>query len=526
MMHSQLDQPGAAPGVAPAGPVDAEQRKMPAVHRGLERLAHAAERTAERVAAWGALALAWLRAADAWVARRLRLGVSPLKLAALAALALVALLLLRRLPPFGSLGTDGTVYYYAALDLRHGVSPYQMAAAWTRAHSPNEPLNFMIDMPDFYVYSPFLALLLIPVTLLLTTTHAFLIFWSLLSVGCLAYLSVVLVRWTAPRARGLTYALVFALALDALLLFGPMRIQLVAGQIDLLLTALVAASWTSLQREHPIRGGVLLGLTLAVKPTFGLLLIVCLWRREWRAGAAALLSGALLTVVPFLLAPHQALVDFLGFSAFWSAPGFLRAPKSISLYGELARYTSLVPALWALFTSELAAKAAPLLSLVGVVALTSAYVPRAGRRGDLGWHYACGLSTLVMLLGSPLTEDQHLVLLVLPIGLLLAWCCERLRRGKRGAWMPIVLLLLVLLHLSLPVRNLATFSTYEGWRAPWAAYWFVGLAGLTALYLWAGRRLLTSRGGSASILAGWRERAVLLAARTRGLLPRPFGLVP
>jgi hypothetical protein len=444
------------------------------------------------------------------IAARWAAPSSPLKLATLA-LSLVGALALAHALPTTPAGSAAALYYQAAVDLRHGHSPYGAAIAWIGAHSATDWRNLYMDV---YTYPPLLALLLIPLSGLSVSSVVTL--WSLLSLACAIYLATSLARLVAPAARKLDRALAVAVALDAALLFGPLRHSMRGAQADIELIALAVGAWSALRSGRRVTSGLLLGLAIAVKPTYVLLLGFHLWRREWRAAGSALLVGAAGLAVPFLVVPHAALADYLRVTAFWNTPGFIMAPKSISIFGVVERALYLAPPLWRLFTAPWVARVIAAAIGLGVYVAASRLVPANMRRGEPQWDYAFGLAVMVMLLGSPLTEDAHLALALIPLAIVAAPLVARVRRGEARAWLPLALGGLFFLYVTLPVRGIASFSTYDGWRALLAGYWFYGLAGLAALYVWAGRRA-PYRGSDPSVLTaawGWLVSLWLAWRRT------------
>jgi hypothetical protein len=230
------------------------------------------------------------------------------------------------------------------------------------------------------------------------------------------------------------------------------------------------------------------------------------------------------TLVSFLLVPHQALTDFLHVSAYWAAPGFVMAPKSISLFGMFERACFTSPHLWSRCASIPVARFIEAACVVGCYLGASALVPRHLDTADsVGWREAFGLIILVQLLGSPLTEDAHLAFALVPLGVLVAASSGPALRGARPAQISLGLAALIFLYLSLPaVRNVATFSTYVGWRAVLAGYWFYGLLALVVVYIWRGQleRLFLRQG---SALAGaWME----LTAAVQPLMLRASSFSP
>lgn len=463
-----------------------------------------------RVATVGMASASRLRPAFTRLAVRWAAPRSPMKVGALILAGVVFLWLVRPLPwsapslqhslPWQQPGSALALYYQAALDISRGHSPYGPATAWIASHSPADPHNLDIDV---YTYPPFLAVLLVPLTALPLSVVA--VAWELLAIGCALYLAICLARLIAPGARGMDRMLATAVVCDAVLLFGPLRHSMRGAQIDIELIALLVAAWSVLRSGRSITSGLLLGLAIAIKPTYLLLLGFHLWRREWRAAGAALVAGGIGLALPFLVVSSLARTDFLVVSAFWANPAFLIAPKSISAFGVLGRAFSLSPVFWRIYTAPYVSKIVGALVGLGIYLGASRFVAVDADRGSARWDYAFGLAVLVMLLGSPLTEDAHLALALIPLAIFAAPLVSRLLRGQPKAWLPLALGGLFFLYVTLPVRGVATFSTYTGWRVVFAGYWFYGLAGLAALYVWAGRQSSYRPVGPSAAGYGWQR---------------------
>jgi hypothetical protein len=345
--------------------------------------------------------------------------------------------------------------------------------------------------------------LFIPLTALPLATVT--VGWEALSLGCAIYVAYFLACLVVPRARGVDRLLATTVAVDLMLLFGPLRFSMKGAQVDIMLMALLIGSWQALRAERWVVSGLLLACIIAVKPTYVLLLGFHLWRRGWRAGAVALVGGVLGVVVPFLLAPHQALVDYERINAFYNTPGFIMAPKSISVIGVLQRLCFVFPALWRVYTAPLVATASTALIGLGIYLGASRLVVADGPREGRAWDDAFGLIILVMLLGSPLTEDAHLSLMLIPMGICVATLVERLRQGEQRAWWPLLLVVVCYVYATLPVRSIASYSTYDGWRAVLSGYWFYGLVGFIAVYVWQLRQAAYCPPDRSVLTYGWKR---------------------
>jgi hypothetical protein len=164
-------------------------------------------------------------------------------------------------------GTDLRAYLEAASALRRGHDPY--AGTYP------------------YLYPPLLALVLVPLTFLPVAAASWL--WAAASAGALA-------ASAALVARGSERVLVLALFFAP---FAATQWNLQANAFVLLVLVLARAQ---LDRGLDAAGGVLLGLSIALKPFALLAPAALLFSGRWRAALAAAASAVLpfLLVVPFL----------------------------------------------------------------------------------------------------------------------------------------------------------------------------------------------------------------------------------
>jgi len=115
--------------------------------------------------------------------------------------------------------------------------------------------------------------------------------FALAGVACLAW---ALLRAPAGRWR------VTALALAAVC--GPLQKDFENLNLNVMLLALVVATWRDLERGRDTRAGVWLGLATALKIFPALLVAYAVYRRRWRAAAWATGVAAAVTLLP--LAPR------------------------------------------------------------------------------------------------------------------------------------------------------------------------------------------------------------------------------
>lgn len=268
--------------------------------------------------------------------------------------------------------------------------------------------------------------------------------WVVLSLVLLG-----LATWGITRELGLSAWTLLPVA--AVLLAGrPLEEEVVQGQFNALLVALVAAAWVLDRRGRPLASGLLVGLATAIKLLPGFLALYFVGRRSVRGLAGVVLGFVLLDV---------AALAVLGRDPF---DVYLRQVLPASaLYHESWHNGSLWGLWYKLFDPQrftLPLHRLPALARFGPLATSSALalavvvgVRRA--RAPAGSDRAFALSVLGMLLASPLLWEHYLLLALLP--LLVLW--SQTAPGDRSR----VLLVAAAALLTLP-RQSWMFGLVEG----------------------------------------------------------------
>jgi|GEM_PF-1514706 hypothetical protein len=291
-------------------------------------------------------------------------------------------------------------YYTAGRDVAAGISPYhQLAKLTTDAQSGGVH-------GTGYVYPPLLALLLsLPIRLGFDARGVWLL-WTLLTVAVVLWMGYELNRHLRD-SRSWSGALAFALAslLPAIVIY-----DLSLGQADVLLAALAVCACGLWLRGNRWSAGITLGAAIAIKPTLALLLLVWLWKGDWRTtwrGAAAALA---LVAGPFALLGPGALQQYVAFFVRWNAFSanadiINQTPYAFLLRAFTANTATppLIVAPWLVWPLRLAL-------LIGAALLWLRAVPRR-RESHLLEMSSCLLALPLILLLSPLAEDIHFTLL-------------------------------------------------------------------------------------------------------------------
>jgi hypothetical protein len=311
-------------------------------------------------------------------------------------------------------GFDFANYLEAARAVANGENPYHQLA--TRV-SNNGPASG-------YVYPPLLAVVLsVPVRFGLDG-HLIALMWDMLTLAAVVWMG----RELNVGLRGRTDwagSLIFATAclVPSLAMF-----DLFLGQADLLLAALVVISCGLWLRRNPW-AALVLGLAIAVKWNLAIILLVWLWKSDWRSSLRALVAVVLLVVIPFTFVGLDGVRDYLRFMTHWSGLGGNADVMNQAPYGQLLRtftvstYTEpLLNAPWLI---------AP-LRFVATIFLALCWLsvtPRARSNSTISRGMAeCLLALPLAVLLSPYAENIHYCI-VLPTLVGLSWFAS-----QRSLW--------------------------------------------------------------------------------------------
>lgn len=310
-------------------------------------------------------------------------------------------------------GSDFRVFYFAAEAVRHGADPYTAVIAWIHTYSPTTHLGTTFATKS-YVYGPFFALLLTPLSLLPNLWA--MVIWNLCNLVFLTAAMYCLLR-IAGISPSRLHVLVLAAAAVVTL---PVQTEFFLGQSDIFVLFCICAAFYLLLEGGPVTGGILLAMGCATKPTLLVLVIFMLWKREWKFAATAILGFLALFLGPFLWLGGQAWHDLMTIWSFWSSQ-YIAYARNDSPRGVLTRIFTTNPVVRPLFVAPWLAYALWLALAVVVVVVTAALVsPRRLERGPRGL-LEIGLAVTAMLLISPLTEWPYLMLLFIPLMGCYAW---------------------------------------------------------------------------------------------------------
>jgi hypothetical protein len=313
-------------------------------------------------------------------------------------------------------------FYAAGVDVRTGIDPYLGALRFVRAYHP--ALSGSLFATQAYVYAPFFAVLMAPLSLL--SSYAALTVWDLLNVGFL-----VLAVWAALRSAGVRPSaglLLLLAAAGAVTL--PLHREWSLGQSDVLVMALLTTSLWARSAGRSALAGLLLGAGAAIKPELLLLAAYLLWRREFRYALTTVAATAVLALAPFALLARSAWGHFWQVWGFW-ANQYLPFIHNEAPKGVLTRLFTVNPVSRPLVDAPGAVTALWLVIVIVVLGLTLAVSGRRRLRRDPLSLLEVGLALEAIMLVSPLTERPYFLLLLVPLLGLLCWLRQTGLRGRR-----------------------------------------------------------------------------------------------
>jgi uncharacterized membrane protein len=264
-------------------------------------------------------------------------------------------------------------------------------------------------------HPPTAVLLALPLGCL-SFPHAFLV-WNLLSLAALL-VSLGLIA----RGLGQRYPPWVVLPLVALLMVCyPFWHQMIHGNLNLVLLALLTATWSAARAGQRRWAGAFLGTAAAVKLFPAFLAVFFLARRDWKTLKAAAATFVALSLFTAAVLGTGTYRTYLGEVLPHTAERFGTAWFNLSLasfWAKLFDPHRSDPAMHIapLLASRPLARAAFLTSAVAVAAVVGWVAARARSRPDTD--LAFGLSLVGMLLVSPITWEHYLLLLPLPLAVL------------------------------------------------------------------------------------------------------------
>jgi len=230
--------------------------------------------------------------------------------------------------------------------------------------------------------------------------------WFLAGQACLLGSFMLCMRASAPGSQVRAAA-----ALFVMLNFQPLLESVALGQTNLLLLFLVTLAWWGLRAGYPWVTAGAVAVAYHIKVQYALLLLLLWWMgRRAESLRAAVLAGLGVGVGLIVLGPahHQEYLRYVAampdYLLIWTANLSPRAT-----FHRLFDASSLGP---------IVADSLWLVMGVGILIWCMRIIPNPLPSCPSAVDWAWGLGLCVMLLLSPLTEEHHLVVLLLPLTLL------------------------------------------------------------------------------------------------------------
>jgi Glycosyltransferase family 87 len=272
-----------------------------------------------------------------------------------------------------------------------------------------------------YIYPPFFALVLAPLTSLGLLTAARI--W-LLAVQAAFFGSLALILKIHPELSRSGRRLVLLASLGFMPVYLNLKFQQVATVWLLLMTATL---WAALRRRSGLAGAfIATAASLKVSPIFLIPLFARLGR--WRIAALGTVTLIVVTVISMVAAPGSwqfftVVLPRIGLgTANWD---------NGSIDGLVSRIVLLAPDLFGGAT-QVAAKVVIAAVAVLVIGVTLWF---ARSSAEQAWTLRLSVAALMssLLIASSVTWQHHLVTLLLPMATAMAWIMVR-RPGARYAW--------------------------------------------------------------------------------------------
>lgn len=307
-------------------------------------------------------------------------------------------------------GADFSAFYWAGTALREGTHGlYDIEAEAEFLSSLIAPATNEKGEVHAFVSPPYWALVFAPLSLL-PYRAALVVFWALCAAMLVA--NAALLRRALPALRAVSLARTVGTAL----LFFPVLFAFLDGQTSMIVLAPLVLAFAALRRERDLWAGLALGL-LAVKPQLALgLVVVALAARRWRVLLGAAISAGAWLAVGWTLLP-DAMRDYAELAP--ELFEFLRRDDYYT-WGQLSAYgfaTLLLDPLSHAAGTVAAWGAVLALCLVNAVTWWRAPWAPGTRRWDL----TMASSIAIGLVASPHLFLYDASLLLLPLGIVVAW---------------------------------------------------------------------------------------------------------
>ena len=189
---------------------------------------------------------------------------------------------------------------------------YLMAKALLSGVNPYLPLQELAQLfigkfpylPHPAPYPPFIAILSIPLTWL--SLNNLIIGWFIFEVGCLAAIAGMLTFLWKGRVDWIQAIFILFLLLS----WYPVMVDLLYGQLTILLATLLLAALLALRKNHKILAGVIIGFSVAIKMFTWPLIIYFAVKKDWKALFSSILTTLGLNLVALIVLGFTPIMDY------------------------------------------------------------------------------------------------------------------------------------------------------------------------------------------------------------------------
>ena len=300
---------------------------------------------------------------------------------------------------------------------------YLMSKAFLANLNPYLPLNELalrfVGSPSDLTHpapcTPIMILLFVPLALLSLGNS--IVVWFVIEILLLVAIAYMLtILWSEkPNVLGAILIFFFMLA------WYPIMVDLLYGQLTILLTALVLAAFLALRKDQKILAGILIGFSMAIKMYTWPLIVYFAVKKDWRTFMANCLTFVGLNLIALFLIGVGPITDY-----------YLRVAMQVSsFYHSFLQNYSVWSIGYRLFegTKPIGGdfiSAPPLVSLPGFSLIVSAGLAVsfliigliwAKRSKDLDIAYSIIICVLIAI--SPISWDHYYLMAIIPMAVLL-----------------------------------------------------------------------------------------------------------
>ncbi len=218
--------------------------------------------------------------------------------------------------------------------VRDSLTYYLMAKAISVGENPYLPLNELankfIGSIQFYPHpapcTPLMAILSLPLVIFSLDQAS--IAWFCFEMICLAIVAILLtILW-----KGRLVWVWAILLLILLLAWFPVMVDLMYGQLSILVTLLILASLLALSKDHKILAGVLIGLSVAIKIITWPIIIYFALKRDWRAFYASCFTFIGLNLISLMVIGYGPFIDYYTHVIFQVSKLYFSSTNNFSLW--------------------------------------------------------------------------------------------------------------------------------------------------------------------------------------------------